>query len=278
MAALPYIQLYVADYLADTMHLTTEEHGAYLLLIMNYWQTGKPIPKARLQKIARLPSERWATVEDSLSEFFTDTGTEWVHERIERDLDAVHRAQEQKVAAGKASAEARKRNRQQQNKRESNDRSTTADDLLEHEDNETSTNKDTDTDTEPDTETHTETHSGADRSSPEDDSPAEQNENRQFPLKDGTTFEAEESYVSQLQEAHPHLNIEHELRRARLWLVSNPGRRKTRAGMKRFLTNWMSRQKASGNVHPISSRHNGFDQRDYSKGLKTGVGQNASNF
>jgi len=48
MAALPYIQLYVADYLADTIHLETDEHGAYLLIIMNYWQTGQQIPENRI--------------------------------------------------------------------------------------------------------------------------------------------------------------------------------------------------------------------------------------
>ncbi|PAC71106.1 hypothetical protein CGS27_07440, partial [Enterobacter cloacae] len=89
MAALPYMQLYIADYLADTMHLSTEEHGAYLLLMFNYWQTGRPIPKNRLSKIARLSNDRWNAVEPSLKEFFNDTGTEWVQERIERDLEAV---------------------------------------------------------------------------------------------------------------------------------------------------------------------------------------------
>lgn len=73
MAALPYMQLYIADYLADTMHLSAEEHGAYLLLMFNYWQTGKPIPKNRLAKIARLTNERWADVEPSLQEFFAIT-------------------------------------------------------------------------------------------------------------------------------------------------------------------------------------------------------------
>ncbi|WP_252363484.1 YdaU family protein, partial [Escherichia coli] len=86
MAALPYMQLYIADYLADTMHLSAEEHGAYLLLMFNYWQTGKPIPKNRLAKIARLTNERWADVEPSLREFFHDNGDEWVHLRIEEDL------------------------------------------------------------------------------------------------------------------------------------------------------------------------------------------------
>ena len=108
MAALPYMQLYVADYLADTMHLTTEEHGAYLLLIFNYWQTGKPIPVPRLARITRLSNERWTDVERSLGEFFNERDNEWIHDRIERDLEAVRATQEQRIAAGKASAEARK--------------------------------------------------------------------------------------------------------------------------------------------------------------------------
>lgn len=89
MAALPYMQLYIADYLADTMHLSTEEHGAYLLLMFNYWQTGKPIPKNRLAKIARVSDSRWAELETALSEFFEDDGDSWVHLRIERDIETV---------------------------------------------------------------------------------------------------------------------------------------------------------------------------------------------
>ena len=152
MAALPYMQLYVADYLADTMHLSTEEQGAYLLLIMNYWQTGKPIPKSRLSRIARLSNDRWTTVEVSLSEFFNDTGAEWEHKRIDRDLEAVKDSQEQRVRAGKASAEARKRSQQDKSKREGNDRSTTVEVPLQREPNEKATNIDTDIDIDTNTE------------------------------------------------------------------------------------------------------------------------------
>jgi uncharacterized protein YdaU (DUF1376 family) len=118
------MQFYVAEYLADTMHLSTEEHGAYLLLIFNYWQTGKPIPKNRLSRIAKIPNDRWTTVEDSLKEFFNDTGTEWVHKRIEADLAVVAEAHKQKAAAGKASAESRKRAKQAEEKQKANGRST----------------------------------------------------------------------------------------------------------------------------------------------------------
>ena len=150
MAALPYMQLYIADYLADTMHLSAEEHGAYLLLMFNYWQTGKPIPKNRLAKIARLTNERWADVEPSLQEFFCDNGEEWVHLRIEEDLASVREKLTKKSAAGKASVQARRSRKEAdvQTKQERNltGVQTDLEVVFEHDVNTKATNKDTDKD------------------------------------------------------------------------------------------------------------------------------------
>ena len=150
MAALPYMQLYIADYLADTMHLSAEEHGAYLLLMFNYWQTGKPIPKNRLAKIARLTNERWADVEPSLREFFGDNGEEWVHLRIEEDLASVREKLTKKSAAGKASVQARRSRKEAdvQTKQERNltGVQTDVEVVFEHDVNTKATNKDTDKD------------------------------------------------------------------------------------------------------------------------------------
>ena len=150
MAALPYMQLYIADYLADTMHFSAEEHGAYLLLMFNYWQTGKPIPKNRLAKIARLTNERWADVEPSLQEFFCDNGEEWVHLRIEEDLASVREKLTKKSAAGKASVQARRSRKEAdvQTKQERNltGVQTDVEVVFEHDVNTKATNKDTDKD------------------------------------------------------------------------------------------------------------------------------------
>ncbi len=150
MAALPYMQLYIADYLADTMHLSAEEHGAYLLLMFNYWQTGKPIPKNRLAKIARLTNERWADVEPSLQEFFCNNGEEWVHLRIEEDLASVREKLTKKSAAGKASVQARRSRKEAdvQTKQERNltGVQTDVEVVFEHDVNTKATNKDTDKD------------------------------------------------------------------------------------------------------------------------------------
>lgn len=77
--------LYIADYLADTGHLRTIEHGAYLLLIMHYWRTGALPPQdAKLAKITRLPLKAWTeSVRPAVETLFQEG---WSHKRIDAEL------------------------------------------------------------------------------------------------------------------------------------------------------------------------------------------------
>ena len=106
MAALPYIQLHIAEYLADTAHLTPTQHGAYLLLIFNYWQRAESLNNSneRLACVARMSNSEWAENRGVLAEFFEVSGDRWVHPRIERDLTQVNEKIAKKSMAGKASA------------------------------------------------------------------------------------------------------------------------------------------------------------------------------
>lgn len=279
MAALPYMQLYIADYLADTMHLSTEEHGAYLLLMFNYWQTGRAIPKNRLAKIARVSSERWGAVEESLSEFFIDNGTEWIHERIEDDLAAVRETLAKRSSAGKASAQSRRNRKETQSASESNTCSTGVGYVFEHDANKQATNKDTDPDkdtdlkdqnllrgaekispTQPDEiqgscglNLHDGTrpaHAGPERrplsagvpSTPRPDDP----EFIRLPLNDGAEFTVTESQIAEFETLYPAVNVRQALRNQRGWLLSDPRRRKTARGIRKFITGWLAKDQDRG--------------------------------
>ena len=81
-----WMPLYVGDYLADTGRLTTEQHGAYLLMLMDYWRSG-PLPDddAALAQIARLPLERWQQQRQTISRFFNIDAGEWHHKRVDAE-------------------------------------------------------------------------------------------------------------------------------------------------------------------------------------------------
>ena len=139
MAALPYMQLYVADYLADTMHLSVDQHGAYMLLIMNYWQTGKPLPDVdqRLQCVCRTSAEHWQEIRPALEEFFVIEDGYWHHNRIDADLEKVL------SKSDSARRAAKKRHKPAPPAQESCERSANA----EHPHMQTGCHTDTDTDT-----------------------------------------------------------------------------------------------------------------------------------
>lgn len=80
----PWMPLYIADYLADTGHLTGAEHGAYMLLIMHYWQNGGlPADERLLARFAKMTADQWAESRDVLAALFEDG---WRHKRIDEEL------------------------------------------------------------------------------------------------------------------------------------------------------------------------------------------------
>lgn len=103
----PWMPLYVADYLADTGHLSAAEHGAYLLLIMHYWSSGAlPDDDRKLARIARLSDREWKSARPTIVEFFSDG---WRHERIEAELAEANAAYERRAAAGRKGGKAKRK-------------------------------------------------------------------------------------------------------------------------------------------------------------------------
>jgi uncharacterized protein YdaU (DUF1376 family) len=71
-----WIAFYIGDYLKDTQALSTEQHGAYLLLLMECWQKGHvPLDAAGRASIARVPLPRWRKIGAPVDAFFAADGT-----------------------------------------------------------------------------------------------------------------------------------------------------------------------------------------------------------
>jgi uncharacterized protein YdaU (DUF1376 family) len=94
----PWMPLYVGDYLGDTGHLTTAQHGAYLLLMMHYWRKGElPDDDRQLSKITKLPLRTWCEYRPTLQDFFHSG---WKHKRIDAELERMLRVSEKRAIAG----------------------------------------------------------------------------------------------------------------------------------------------------------------------------------
>lgn len=106
-----WMPLYIGDYLADTMHLTTEQHGAYLLLIMAYWKNGGALSSAdqSLAATCRLGVDAWSMHKHTLASFFdTDSDPKlWIHMRAEKEMEKAGNNQRTRTLRAQAAAAAR---------------------------------------------------------------------------------------------------------------------------------------------------------------------------
>lgn len=67
-----WMPLYIGSYIADTMHLTTAQHGAYLLLLMHAWRNDGLLPDDDIQlaQITRATVQEWKSLKNVVVNFF----------------------------------------------------------------------------------------------------------------------------------------------------------------------------------------------------------------
>jgi uncharacterized protein YdaU (DUF1376 family) len=100
--------LYVGDYLSKTKHLGASQHGAYLLLIMHYWQTGGlPDDDVQLARIACCTPGEWRKMRGVIVAFF-EPG--WKHGRIEEELARASAISEKRRGAAEEMHNTRRAN------------------------------------------------------------------------------------------------------------------------------------------------------------------------
>lgn len=81
-----WMPLYIGDYLRDTGRLTTVQHGAYLLLLMDYWINGPPPDdNKQLAAITKCSPKVWFMMRQKLQHLFNISEGVWRHKRVDEE-------------------------------------------------------------------------------------------------------------------------------------------------------------------------------------------------
>lgn len=112
MARFPVLGIWTDAYLSDTMHLTTVEHGAYLLMLMTAWRDplcSLPNDDRKLAAMTRMNANSWKTHKATLMEFWEVQDGRLIQKRLRLERQKVEALIEKKRAAGISSSESRRR-------------------------------------------------------------------------------------------------------------------------------------------------------------------------
>lgn len=106
MADFPYLPLFTDAYLADTRHLSRDEHGAYLLLMMEAWRRPRcsiPDNDVLLARITCSTDEEWKSIKATVMSFWTldKRRREWTQKRLAKErvyVEGKRQSQRDKAA------------------------------------------------------------------------------------------------------------------------------------------------------------------------------------
>lgn len=102
MSDAPAMPVFPDAYLADTTHLTTEEHGAYLLLLMAMWRRNGVVPNddKDLARIVGLDISRWRKTKRRLLSLLTVDSECLTQKRLLKEWQYVQEKRNKNAANG----------------------------------------------------------------------------------------------------------------------------------------------------------------------------------
>ena len=103
MAKYPFMQVVVADFVADTTHMSTEEVGAYWRILCAMWLHGAKLPavEKELATIAGLTPTRWGQVRERVTRPLTFSGGYWTQKKMTERWDKIEKIKVKRAHAAK---------------------------------------------------------------------------------------------------------------------------------------------------------------------------------
>lgn len=105
-----FVPIFIGPYLRDTMHLTRDQHGAYLLMIIAYWVNRGPLPDddTVLSAITKSDMKTWLkTIRPVVSKFFQIRDGFWHQKKADFELARAYGLSKTRSDAGKRGNESR---------------------------------------------------------------------------------------------------------------------------------------------------------------------------
>jgi uncharacterized protein YdaU (DUF1376 family) len=101
-----WMPIFISEYLADTMHLNAQQHGAYLMLLFHHWRSGSvPDDDAQLSAIARCDMGSWKkSVGPVVRTFFSKEGGVLIQKRALAEREVANELVDKRSQAGKEGA------------------------------------------------------------------------------------------------------------------------------------------------------------------------------
>jgi uncharacterized protein YdaU (DUF1376 family) len=107
MAEFPALPFFTDAYLGDTMHLSLEEHGAYLKLLMIAWRSGDcslPDDDHRLATMLGITAFRWERLRAAIAPFWDIAEGRWTQKKLLKVRSHCEKISEKRREAAKGSS------------------------------------------------------------------------------------------------------------------------------------------------------------------------------